>query len=203
MPQIETVLVAGVGDATLDGQAQPRHEASLVPIYRRLGLNIHPYFMVWADGQPYDEKRAELHQYIVDNNITYGVGYSAGGGALVSEIAWYPDSLRAVTTICSKLANIDVEDCDTPDYPAYGQMLTSLPEAWSCLSKEERRHIMNLRPLSDKRVPPSDALMLDCVNERVTNFGPIPTFGHSISIALFLLLGARRVAGFAEEHHKS
>jgi pimeloyl-ACP methyl ester carboxylesterase len=178
------IYIPGIGDDVKGLQS------TLIKKWRLYGMEPIIHEVPWMDREAFAPKLERLLARI-DELVKHGhtvslVAASAGAGAAINAFAKRPDKVNGVVCIAGKVNNPEsIGDGYRQRSPSFIESAQQVQFSLDILDEGNYRpRIMSRYALFDPIIPRDDSIVLGGVNITV------PTFGHSVTIAEQLLLGA-------------
>jgi pimeloyl-ACP methyl ester carboxylesterase len=191
-PKHYVIYIPGIGDNKYLIQG------ILVWLWRFYGVKAVTRTMNWADGEGFDEKLTrllvEIDAHLAKGHKVSLVAASAGASAALNAFAARPNGISGVVSICGKIRRPEsVSETTYRINPAFKQSMLLLQKSLGQLGPEERKRILNLHPLSDPVVPPTDTIV-EGSQEKI-----MKTMGHSMGIIVALSIYGRYICRFLKQ----
>jgi pimeloyl-ACP methyl ester carboxylesterase len=178
------IYIPGIGDDI------KKLQSTLIKKWRLYGVQPLVHEMPWMDQEPFASKLERLVALIKElhgqDRIVSLVGASAGAGAAINAFAQRSGKVNGIVCIAGKVNNPEsIGDGYRQRSPSFIESANQVQFSLDILDEGNyRSRIMSRYALFDPIIPREDSIVLGGVNITV------PTFGHSVTIAEQLLLGA-------------
>jgi pimeloyl-ACP methyl ester carboxylesterase len=178
------IYIPGIGDDI------KKLQSTLIKKWRLYGVQPLVHEMPWMDQEPFASKLERLVALIKElhgqDRIVSLVGASAGAGAAINAFAQRSGKVNGIVCIAGKVNNPEsIGDGYRQRSPSFIESANQVQFSLDILDEGNyRSRIMSRYALIDPIIPREDSIVLGGVNITV------PTFGHSVTIAEQLLLGA-------------
>jgi pimeloyl-ACP methyl ester carboxylesterase len=178
------IYIPGIGDDI------KKLQSTLIKKWRLYGVQPLVHEMPWMDQEPFASKLERLVALIKElhgqDRIVSLVGASAGAGAAINAFAQRSGKVNGIVCIAGKVNNPDtIGEGYRRRSPSFIESAQQVQFSLDALDEGNyRKRIMSRYALFDPIIPRQDSIVLGGVNITV------PTFGHSVTIAEQLLLGA-------------
>jgi hypothetical protein len=189
------IYITGLGDSNPSGQRLAVKSWSL------WGVKSELFQMNWANDETWQTKYDRLLKridYLTDKGKSVSlVGASAGAGATINAYAARKDRLVGCVLIAGKVNNPQsIGSGYRRKNPAFVDSAYAAPHALKTLNSKERKRILSRYSPVDEMVRRSDSVIDGAVNQLV------PSFGHYLTIALQITVGAPGFIRFLKKQSK-
>jgi dienelactone hydrolase len=191
---MHVVYITGLGDSHPVWQIR-----AVMKTWQLYGVAPHFFRVGWADDEPLRLKLARLEKrinelYEADRQKVGLVGVSAGASLALHAFVANQNKATGVVTICGKLLQPEkVGKQVRLQNPAFAESMDGINEIVQGLTPQQRKKILCVYPLTDRRVSVEDQYIEGANKRRVYSFG------HTFTIATQLLFGARKNIRFLKK----
>lgn len=191
---MHVIYITGLGDRHPVWQVR-----AVMKTWRLYGITPHFFRVGWGDGESLQAKLDRLERLIdtlhnAGNQKVGIVSVSAGASLALHLYAVRQNKVAGVVTICGKLLHPEgVGKEIRRQNPAFHESMEQISGTIQKLSTEDRKKILCVYPLVDRRVPVEDQYIEAAHKRRAY------TLGHVFSIAVQLIFGARKNIAFLQQ----